>query len=169
MFETFCCPEGVFPPVPEGWSDRSLARSAWDSATSKEPSRRVRSDSRRYAHRFDDWSDWPCLKNTARPFDERHLGLGLRPIIPCPTGRFFWGGAVPGTSCQATIGPSFQDWDLPSSIKLPRTYPEMAVALQGSSRWGAFPRVNPGLSSHGPLGRTRSPAARFLAQVFARC
>ena len=28
-------------------------------ATSKEPSRRVRSDSRRYAHRFDDWRDSP--------------------------------------------------------------------------------------------------------------
>ena len=32
--------------VPEGQCDRSLARSAWDSATPKEPSRRVRSDSR---------------------------------------------------------------------------------------------------------------------------
>jgi hypothetical protein len=94
--------------VPEGRSDRSLARSAWDSATSKEPSRRVRSDSRRYAHRFDDWSDWPSKKNGA-PFDEIPLGLNLRPIIPCPTGRFFRGGAVPGTSCQATIGPSLRD------------------------------------------------------------
>src|SRR3984893_15732930 len=42
---------------PEGRCDRSLARSAWDSATPKEPSRRVRCDSRRCAHRFDDWSD----------------------------------------------------------------------------------------------------------------
>jgi hypothetical protein len=40
--------------VPEGRCDRSLARSAWDSATPKEPSRRVRCDSRRCAHRFDD-------------------------------------------------------------------------------------------------------------------
>jgi hypothetical protein len=45
------------PPVPEGRCDRSLARSAWDSATSKEPSRRVRCDSRRSAPRFEDWSD----------------------------------------------------------------------------------------------------------------
>src|SRR5579864_1167382 len=37
--------------VPEGRCDRSLARSAWDSATPKEPSRRVRCDSRRFAHR----------------------------------------------------------------------------------------------------------------------
>src|SRR5271166_1751938 len=43
--------------VPEGRCDRSLARSAWDSATPKEPSRRVRCDSCRCAHRFDDWSD----------------------------------------------------------------------------------------------------------------
>jgi hypothetical protein len=34
-----------------------MTRSAWDSATRKEPSRRVRCDSRRCAHRLDDWSD----------------------------------------------------------------------------------------------------------------
>jgi hypothetical protein len=45
---------GAFSVVPEGRSDRSLARSAWDRVTSKEPSRKVRSESRRYAHRFDD-------------------------------------------------------------------------------------------------------------------
>jgi hypothetical protein len=39
--------------VPEGRCDRSLARSAWDSATPKEPSRRVRCDPRRCAHQFD--------------------------------------------------------------------------------------------------------------------
>jgi hypothetical protein len=33
------------------------ARSAWDGATQKEPSLRVRCDSCRCAHRFDDWSD----------------------------------------------------------------------------------------------------------------
>ena len=30
-------------------------------------------------------------------------------ITPYPTGRFFWGGAVPGTSCQATIARSLRD------------------------------------------------------------
>src|ERR1700724_4718167 len=30
-------------------------------------------------------------------------------ITPYPTGRLFWGGAVPGTSCQATITPSLRD------------------------------------------------------------
>ena len=43
--------------VPQGRCDRSLARSAWENATPKEPSRRVRYDSCRYALRFDDWSD----------------------------------------------------------------------------------------------------------------
>jgi hypothetical protein len=42
--------------VPEGNSDRSLAQSAWDTAASKEPSRRARYDSCRCAHRFDDWN-----------------------------------------------------------------------------------------------------------------
>jgi hypothetical protein len=37
------------------------------------------------------------------------------------------------------------------------TYPECRWPLQGSSRWGAFPRANPGLSSHGPLGRRNRP------------
>src|ERR1700676_3757563 len=30
-------------------------------------------------------------------------------ITPYPTGRLFWGGAVPGTSCQATIASSLRD------------------------------------------------------------
>ena len=30
-------------------------------------------------------------------------------IRPYPTGRLFWGGAVPGTSCQATIALSLRD------------------------------------------------------------
>ena len=30
-------------------------------------------------------------------------------ITPYPTGRLFCGGAVPGTSCQATIAPSLRD------------------------------------------------------------
>jgi hypothetical protein len=97
-----CCPEaeGALLPVPEGRGDRSLARSAWDSPPQKEPSRRVRWDSRRYVDRFDDWSDYPFLR-TGRTFRrESPLGLGLRPIIPCPTGRFPWVGCsrhfVPG-------------------------------------------------------------------------
>jgi hypothetical protein len=43
-------PAGRMYFVPEGQHDRSQARSAWDSATPKEPSRRVRYDSCRCAH-----------------------------------------------------------------------------------------------------------------------
>jgi hypothetical protein len=35
--------------------------------------------------------------------------------------------------------------------------PKCRWPLQGSARWGAFPRVNPGLSSRGPLGRRPDP------------
>src|ERR1700736_393020 len=49
--------DGVMEWVPEGQHDRSLARSAWDSATLKEPSRRVRYDSSRCAQRFEDWRE----------------------------------------------------------------------------------------------------------------
>ena len=119
--------------VPEGRCDRSLARSAWNIATPNQPSRRVRCDWRRCAHRFDDLeSRWylavsangplhraaadrnhrtqtlqeeylAFLKNTAPIATEISLEL-LRPIRPYPTGRFVRGAPFPGTSCQATIG-----------------------------------------------------------------
>jgi hypothetical protein len=54
--------------VPEGRCDRSLARSAWDSTIPKEPSRRVRCDSRRFGHRFDDWSDEIWNTKTEKKF-----------------------------------------------------------------------------------------------------
>jgi hypothetical protein len=38
--------KGVLAFVPQGQADRSLARSAWVNTTLKEPSRRVRCDSR---------------------------------------------------------------------------------------------------------------------------
>src|SRR6202161_3096140 len=97
---TICCPEGAMPSVPEGRSDRSQARSAWDSAPSKEPSRRVRSDSRRYAHRFDDRSE-PSLKNTAHLSTQNTSGRGSAPDHTVPYGTVLWGGAAPGTSCLA--------------------------------------------------------------------
>src|ERR1700739_4058688 len=97
-----------------------------------QPSRRVRCDWRRCAHRFDDLeSRWylavsangplhraadrnrrtqtlqeeylAFLKNTAPIATEISLEL-LRPIRPYPTGRFVRGAPFPGTSCQATIG-----------------------------------------------------------------
>ncbi len=97
--------------VPEGQHDRSLAQSAWDTATPQDPSRRVRYDSCRCAHRFEDWrggnferyrlAEWKWslnpfheeylafLKNRDAYFDEKYLWDQLRPIIPYATGRFF--------------------------------------------------------------------------------
>jgi hypothetical protein len=100
--------------VPEGRCDRSQARSAWESATPKEPSRRVRCDSRRCAHRFDDYF-WPtrqflsmantfwCLKTRRRFRREIPLGLAA-PDQTVPYGTVLSRDAFPGTSCQATIG-----------------------------------------------------------------
>jgi hypothetical protein len=97
--------------VPEGQHDRSLAQSAWDSATPKDPSRGygmiragVRTDSKigggksrmRYRLAESKWSLNPFqeeylafLKNRDAYFDEKYLWDQLRPIIPYPTGRFF--------------------------------------------------------------------------------
>jgi hypothetical protein len=54
--------------VPEGRRDRSPARSAWESATPTEPSRRVRYDSYRCGHRYDDWNqqDLPWIGGNKR-------------------------------------------------------------------------------------------------------
>jgi hypothetical protein len=60
-------------------------------------------------------------------------------IRPYPTGRLFWGGAVPGTSCQATVAPALRD------------IPQQVLAA----------RINPGLSSLTPSGRA-CRAARAL-------
>src|ERR1700730_7015100 len=70
--------------VPEGQHDRSLARSAWDCATPKEPSRRVRYDSRR-------------------------CGGSAAPDHTVPYGTVLSKDAFPGTSCQATIMLSLRD------------------------------------------------------------
>jgi hypothetical protein len=109
MFETICCPEGALSPVPEGRSDRSLARSTWTAPPQK--SRPVGYGLIRAGMRTDSIIGVISLPKKARRTFRREipLGLGLRPIIPCPAGRSYWGGAVPGTSCQATIGLSLRD------------------------------------------------------------
>ena len=120
-----------------GLSRRDGAIVAWHEVPGilpppNQPSRRVRCDWRRCAHRFDDLeSRWylavsangpfpraanrnhrtqtlqeeylAFLKNTAPIATEISLEL-LRPIRPYPTGRFVRGAPFPGTSCQATIG-----------------------------------------------------------------
>ncbi len=135
-----------------------LARSAWDSATPKEPSRRVRYDSYRCLHRFDrlergisnavslsriNWngrwriqrrykpfkkSTLAFLKKHGALFDQKYLWDHLRPIRPYPMGRFFRGCAVPGTSCLATISLSLRD-----KSHSPIEGPRIKLALMGST------------------------------------
>jgi hypothetical protein len=78
---------------------------------SKEPSRRVRYDRaqlipevffrRRCAPRFFGRTNYfsSIIESVRTPAR----------IMPYHTGRLFWGGAAPGTSCQATIAPSLRD------------------------------------------------------------
>jgi hypothetical protein len=69
--------------VPEGRCDRSMARSAWVSATPRVPSRRVRSDSCRCAYRFDD--------HRARTFQEEYLVfLGLKNTAHISIQKYLW-------------------------------------------------------------------------------
>ena len=101
-------PEGK-GSVPEGRSDRSLARSVWKSPTPKEPSRRARYDqAQTRSQRYFASKGAPCFLRKANHSNHRSVGRPAR-IRPYPTGRLFWGGAVPGSSCQATIGPSLRD------------------------------------------------------------
>src|SRR5580704_928946 len=51
-------------------------------------------------------------------------------ITPYPTGRFFWGGAVPGTSCQATIARSLRDVSQQALVSSLR---QLVLASYGSS------------------------------------
>jgi hypothetical protein len=68
--------------------DGSLARSAWKSVTPKEPSRRVRCDSRRRVHRF--------------RFGDNFEYAAI-PDHTVPYGTVLAVDAFPSTSCQATI------------------------------------------------------------------
>src|ERR1700733_9683926 len=74
----------------------------------KEPSRRVRSDPCRCAHRFDDWSEEVSNRKTeteTRRTSRREIPLGFAAPDPTvPYGTVLWRDAFPGTSCQATIG-----------------------------------------------------------------
>jgi hypothetical protein len=80
----------------KGRCDRSLARSAWGRVTPKEPSRRVRCDSRRCAHQFDDRSDGPLRRAAAsdrrRPNREDFVGCDRLFVPHFDTSHlaFFW-------------------------------------------------------------------------------
>ena len=84
---------------PVRWEGQSLL-CPYPYRPSKEPSRRVRYD-------------------RAQLIPEVFL---VARITPYPTGRLFWGGAVPGTSCQATIAPSLRDKSVRSPAGI-RPYP----------------------------------------------
>jgi hypothetical protein len=95
--------------------DRSLARSAWESASPKEPSRRVRYDQEQLIPKYFSSKFCACffkegltllLKGSKFPTPIIELVRTPARITPYPTGRLFRGGVFPGTSCQATIAPS---------------------------------------------------------------
>ena len=112
--------------VPEGQPDRSQARSAWDSATPKEPSRRVRYNSCRCAHRFEDWREEISNAVSVSKIEiiPKRIGGILDPVrhlvtlLPVgsaapdhtvPYGTVLSRDAFPGTSCLATISLSLRD------------------------------------------------------------
>jgi hypothetical protein len=68
-------PDGRIVFVPEGPCDRSLARSAWDIPTQREPSHRVRYDSCRCAH-FGSVIEVIGVTNF-RPFKTEDIGVSI--------------------------------------------------------------------------------------------
>jgi hypothetical protein len=96
-------PEGK-GSVPEGRSDRRLARSAWDSPTPKEPSRRARYDqAQTLFQRYFESKGAPCFLRKANHSNHR-IGAhtGANQTVPygtallrrrCP--RHFVPGSVP--------------------------------------------------------------------------
>jgi hypothetical protein len=72
-------------------ADRSLARSAWERAPPKNPSRRVRYDQAQLIREV----FLVVMDRFLEPARYRH-------VVPYGT-AFFGGGAVQGTSCQATV------------------------------------------------------------------
>jgi hypothetical protein len=103
MFGAICCPEGK-GSVPEGRSDRSQARSAWNSLTPKEPSRRARYDQAlTLSQRYFASKGAPCFLRKANHSNHR-IGAhtGANQTVPHGT------ALLRGTSCLA--GPSLRDW-----------------------------------------------------------
>jgi hypothetical protein len=107
-------------PVPAGRCDRSQARSAWNERQPKEPSRKVRYDSCRDAHRFD-----------MAPISTRNTsGIG------CARSYRTYGTVLsrdpfPGTSCLATIVLSLRDADLQEVFALSNV--QTPCCLRGKS------------------------------------
>src|ERR1700722_11624623 len=80
----------------------------WPKGAGENASRRVRSDSCRCAHRFDDWSEEVSSRKTEtepRRACRREIPLGFAaPGHTVPYGTVLSRDTFPGTSCLATIG-----------------------------------------------------------------
>jgi hypothetical protein len=63
-----------------------------------------------------------------RPSNHR-IGAHTCTNHPVPYGTALWGGAVPGTSCQATIAPSLRDISQ-----------QALVRLSEARHWGTIPK-----------------------------
>jgi hypothetical protein len=133
------CPKPL-RDVPEGRCDRSLARSAWNRATPREPSHRVWCDSCRCTrldsgnghyieqqlehHRKRTFQEeyLASVKKHGLRFDEKHLWDSLRPIIPYPAGRFFRAiRRAVACSWQGTLAQALRArlrWCCPSGTRL---------------------------------------------------
>src|SRR5580704_11184733 len=90
------CLGGLMPEgkdsVPEGRSDRSQARSAWNSPTPKEPSRRARSDqSQTLSQRYFASKGAPCFLRKANHSNHR-IGAhtGANQTVPYGTALLRW-------------------------------------------------------------------------------
>jgi hypothetical protein len=64
-------PEGTLPSVPEGRSDRSLARSAWNSPPQKDRPDRARYDQARPLQRYFSSRGAPCFLRKANHSNHR--------------------------------------------------------------------------------------------------
>src|SRR6202453_5117635 len=130
-------PEGAPDrPVPEGRSDRSLARSAWNSPTPKEPSRRARYDqAQTLSQRYLASKGAPCFSRKANHFNHR-IGAhpGANQTVPYGTALLRW-------RCPRHFVPGY-DRTVPPGLR--------AKSLRGNKSSKTclnFAPFNPGLSS----------------------
>jgi hypothetical protein len=94
--------------VPEGRCDRSLARSAWESPTPKDPSCRARCDSGRCTHESIEnvfglpWAAWAASLSRMEP---SITALAASQTISISVSRSFRKRSIPLSSSSNNIGP----------------------------------------------------------------
>jgi hypothetical protein len=101
--------------VPEGQHDRSQARSAWKSVPQMYRPVGHGMIGRSQSQRYFSWKCAPC-----------RIGAHICTNHTVPYGTALWVGAVPGTSCQATITLSLRD-----KSHSPIEEPRIKLALMG--------------------------------------